>query len=204
MIALGVIGGGGRNSRRKVVCRRGHLLDGAYVDSKGRRHRRCLTCHRNWERERQADPAYRQRRNAKSAAWAKENPDRIRASARRYREKVDWAERQRRLGLCMDCSVPRVAGRTRCAAHLLKRRWIRRERDSNVSFEQFVEALARQDNACAICRRSDIALHADHDHNTGLFRAVLCHLCNRAIGLLQDNPALCEAAANYLKSHGRS
>lgn len=43
-------------------------------------------------------------------------------------------------------------------------------------------------------------LVVDHDHNTGVVRGLLCHNCNRALGLLQDNPETLEVAIAYLKS----
>lgn len=202
MIALGVISG---NQRTKPTCIHGHLITGKYTDKSGRRHRRCLTCHREWERRRrQGDAAYRKRRSDTSRAWAKEHPDRVSAASKRYREKVNWAARQEALGLCIDCKEKRHPGKRRCDYHLLQKRLSRREKDSHVTVEQFTAALATHGNACAICRRSDLPLHADHDHIAKKFRGPLCHLCNRAIGLLQDSPSLCDAAAHYLRGHGKA
>ena len=65
-----------------------------------------------------------------------------------------------------------------------------------------------QGGRCAICRkipfgRSDKRLCADHKHTTPPEpRALLCTNCNTAIGLLMDNPELCEAAAEYLRAWG--
>lgn len=42
-------------------------------------------------------------------------------------------------------------------------------------------------------------LHNEHDHETGVFRGWLCSKCNIAIGLLNESPELCEAAALYLR-----
>jgi hypothetical protein len=44
-------------------------------------------------------------------------------------------------------------------------------------------------------------LAVDHSHETGAFRGLLCHSCNRAIGLLGDDPARLRAAAEYLEDH---
>ena len=52
---------------------------------------------------------------------------------------------------------------------------------------------------CAICGSHD-RLCIDHDHNTGLYRGVLCWKCNIAIGHLREDGALCLRAANYLGS----
>ena len=46
-------------------------------------------------------------------------------------------------------------------------------------------------------------LVVDHDHATGQVRDLLCHNCNRALGLLQDSIKTVEAALNYLKKWKR-
>jgi len=45
------------------------------------------------------------------------------------------------------------------------------------------------------------ALAVDHDHETDKNRGLLCGLCNKAIGLLQDDPIIIEAALEYVKSY---
>jgi len=49
------------------------------------------------------------------------------------------------------------------------------------------------------------ALHVDHCHNTGLIRGLLCHHCNRILGLIDnleatDKPAVLRALADYYES----
>ena len=57
-----------------------------------------------------------------------------------------------------------------------------------------------QQGLCAICDRPDAAgLHIDHHHDTGLIRGLLCGKCNKAIGLLKEDPALFDAASAYLQ-----
>ena len=46
-------------------------------------------------------------------------------------------------------------------------------------------------------------LAVDHDHETGQVRDLLCHNCNRALGLFQDSIETVEAALNYLKKWKR-
>ena len=72
-----------------------------------------------------------------------------------------------------------------------------------LSPEQVAEKLAEQGGVCAICRLVGRRWHGDHDHQTGRFRAVLCTKCNMGLGLLNDDPARCRAAADYLEKHAR-
>ena len=44
-------------------------------------------------------------------------------------------------------------------------------------------------------------LAVDHDHDTGKVRKLLCHNCNRALGLFKDNPELMRKAASYVEEH---
>lgn len=75
--------------------------------------------------------------------------------------------------------------------------------------EQYDAMLAAQGGGCAIChsktpysrgykRAQSSAFCIDHDHVTGRVRGLLCTRCNRAIGLLNDNPAVIAQAALYL------
>jgi len=48
------------------------------------------------------------------------------------------------------------------------------------------------------------ALIPDHDHKTGIFRALLCNACNLGIGILQDDPARLRKLASFLDSHSAS
>ncbi len=72
------------------------------------------------------------------------------------------------------------------------------------------EALCEKySNLCAICKRPErnkrlgeaYSLAVDHDHATGKVRGLLCANCNRALGLLEDNPSFFQAAIEYLESH---
>lgn len=64
-----------------------------------------------------------------------------------------------------------------------------------------------QDNKCAICGGEGFLMRkhhwsklvVDHDHKTGVVRGLLCHNCNRALGLFKDNPKTLKNAALYLE-----
>lgn len=50
---------------------------------------------------------------------------------------------------------------------------------------------------CEICKETR-KLCRDHDHKTGKDRGLLCHNCNKALGLFQDNFLILFEAAKYL------
>ncbi|KKL48103.1 hypothetical protein LCGC14_2328860 [marine sediment metagenome] len=55
-----------------------------------------------------------------------------------------------------------------------------------------------QRGKCAICGVKPDRLVADHDHDTGVIRGMLCQSCNSGIGLLNDNPQVIRSAYEYL------
>lgn len=72
---------------------------------------------------------------------------------------------------------------------------------------QFDQTWREQGKSCAICHtrreRNEKAFAVDHDHSTGVIRGILCHRCNRALGLADDNTELLKSAATYLRTHAR-
>ncbi|MEW2359915.1 endonuclease VII domain-containing protein [Spirillospora sp. NPDC029432] len=73
--------------------------------------------------------------------------------------------------------------------------------------EEQVDAHRRaQGGICPICLRVPAA-HVDHDHETGLFRGLLCFRCNGALGQFEDDPWRMRECADYLEgrsSHSRT
>lgn len=47
----------------------------------------------------------------------------------------------------------------------------------------------------------DTPLVMDHDHATGIVRALLCHPCNIGLGGFKDNPAHLRLATTYLEKY---
>jgi hypothetical protein len=78
-----------------------------------------------------------------------------------------------------------------------------RARRYGLSLDDYHAILARQGNACAICRKPNARLCIDHCHATGKVRGLLCSKCNTGLGCYDDDPGLMEAATAYLKAaHG--
>jgi hypothetical protein len=76
-----------------------------------------------------------------------------------------------------------------------------------ITLHEFRAMLKRQKYACKLCRRRLVSLAktrtneavVDHCHKTNTVRGLLCHSCNRALGLLKDNPRLLLRAAKYVR-----
>jgi hypothetical protein len=76
----------------------------------------------------------------------------------------------------------------------------KRIRSYGITLQEHDRLMAEQNNCCWICKGNNdqMALCIDHDHKTGEVRGLLCNVCNRAIGLLRDDPDLIKRAAEYL------
>lgn len=83
-------------------------------------------------------------------------------------------------------------------------------RNYGITEAQLTEMKETQNNCCAICGSTGFLigknghtekLAVDHDHKTGKVRQLLCHNCNRGLGLFQDDAELLKRAATYLEKH---
>jgi len=70
-----------------------------------------------------------------------------------------------------------------------------------ITFDRYLELFAAQSGVCAICQKVRGALCVDHDHVANQVRGLLCTACNRALGNLLDDPALCRRATLYLEAY---
>ncbi len=139
-------------------------------------------------------PWTKEKQRAATEAWAKKNPERWRAIKKK-------AAAKRR--------VKAQAERRLWAARYPERERALRER-RNLRFYGMTPAdyalmLKAQNDKCAICGRLNGSqkrrLCVDHHHGSKLVRGLLCGSCNTGIGLLQEQPNLLRAAANYLERH---
>jgi hypothetical protein len=70
--------------------------------------------------------------------------------------------------------------------------------------EMFNDMLFNQDFKCAICSiEINVSSHADHNHDTGEARGILCSSCNTLLGRLESKGFdWVDLAKSYLKSSG--
>jgi len=80
-------------------------------------------------------------------------------------------------------------------------------RTYGITLIDYKNMIEEQEGLCKICRTEGwtmakhhkIKLVVDHCHASGKVRGLLCHNCNRALGLLKDNEDYLERAKDYLK-----
>jgi hypothetical protein len=73
-----------------------------------------------------------------------------------------------------------------------------------LTLDEWNDMRVNQSFKCKICGTHETdcqqeTLCVDHCHTTGKVRGLLCHTCNRAIGLLKDDVSLLLDAVKYLK-----
>lgn len=82
------------------------------------------------------------------------------------------------------------------------------KRNYGIDLDIYKEMLENQQSKCGICESPGFIMNkdvhkmllvVDHDHKTGKVRKLLCHNCNRALGLFQDNKNILKKAAQYLE-----
>lgn len=82
-------------------------------------------------------------------------------------------------------------------------------RTYGITLKTYRRKLEEQGGRCAICHRHGFKMRdhhrktlvVDHCHDTGEVRSLLCHNCNRALGLFQDCTSTLERAKAYLEAH---
>lgn len=78
--------------------------------------------------------------------------------------------------------------------------YTKRLKKYNMTEEEHIAILERQNYICAICPTPvDKSSHIDHCHDTLIVRGILCHQCNVGLGMFKDSVVNLESAARYLK-----
>lgn len=113
----------------------------------------------------------------KAREWRATNP------GRHAQAKRDWARKHPE----------------RHARGLLRRAALRLRLDADAVLAHF----DAHNGLCDVCAQPDGTykrLAIDHCHHTGAFRGLLCGRCNKAIGLMSDEPERLRRAAGYLEA----
>lgn len=70
------------------------------------------------------------------------------------------------------------------------------------TLERYDRKMEEQEGFCAICReprdKQKHKLNADHDHDTGKPRGLLCHRCNTSLERVERDPSWGQKALEYL------
>lgn len=153
-----------------MFCKRGHKKDGPGA---------CPPCSK-----------------IQQAAWHSAN------IARRHRESSENYHR-RKNEILMKQKHQRISDGGIHREYNWKRYGIKNDDGSDFKLQDYNRHFQVQGGMCRICGRhqSELkkSLYADHDHETGFFRGLLCINCNHAIGLAYDNPKILHALAQYVE-----
>ncbi len=79
--------------------------------------------------------------------------------------------------------------------------------DIKLTEQELIEYDKNFDGCCEICgiKEEDVrCFHLDHDHNTGVFRGMICFHCNAGLGQFKDNVESLQNAIKYLNKWNNS
>ena len=86
-------------------------------------------------------------------------------------------------------------------------------RSKNFGLVEYNQLLEKQGHKCAICNSTDPkgrksgrggsidVFFVDHNHKTGEVRGLLCNVCNRTIGYVNEDVELIKNMIEYVKKH---
>lgn len=84
-----------------------------------------------------------------------------------------------------------------------RRGWLKHiEKTYSITKEFYEELLSKQGGRCAICKKHPTKyrrMAVDHDHITKKVRGLLCHTCNKGLGMFLDDIGRLQAAIRYLE-----
>ena len=113
---------------------------------------------------------------------------------------------------CKHCGkefIPQAPSEHYCSDFCKRYEYINRYyvRNYKITLGEYLKIAEQQDFKCALCGKENFAMKdihsgalvVDHNHQTGKIRGLLCHNCNRALGLLQDDLQTVFKIIPYLK-----
>jgi hypothetical protein len=79
-------------------------------------------------------------------------------------------------------------------------------RKFGITIDVYEGMFKRQSGACAVCKKQNLngkRLAVDHDHKTGIVRALLCDVCNTTLGKIGEDFQILNAMYDYLEIWNR-
>lgn len=118
-------------------------------------------------------------------------------------------DKNARVGRCKACYHKRTRANWAAlspAEKTHRRRVKHYQRKYGITPEEYEEMRSTQKGRCAICgeigqESGYDRLRVDHDHETGMVRALICLNCNTVLGHAKDNPEVLKQAIAYLEKH---
>lgn len=120
--------------------------------------------------------------------WRLRNKEKLKEQGKRYREENGAHQREYAKVYYIE-NKPEALRRAKNSSY--KRRY-------GLTVNDVERMRKAQGGKCACCGKRENNLMVDHDHATGLVRALLCRGCNTALGFIKDDVKIAEALAVYL------
>jgi len=138
----------------------------------------CRSCYEKMLRLKNPEYAERQRANCRD--WTNRNSKKKSDSDKKWRSELSPKRKKE------------LAERARAL-----------EKNYDMSMDEYQYLIDLQSGICAICHtHSSRALQVDHNHSDGTIRGLLCGNCNKALGLVHDEPSILRAMVLYLERNG--
>jgi len=143
--------------------------------------------------ERNKRPEVKDRRKDIQKKYAKENKEKIAAYhkvwGKEYHQRPEIKERDRIYNQTPERKK-----------YLWEKKGIK-----GMTIDKFNEMYEEQNGCCGICGRHQnefkVKLSVDHCHKTEKIRGLLCHHCNKVLGMLKDDINTLYSAIDYLKKY---
>lgn len=110
---------------------------------------------------------------------------------------------------CEEPFTPTAPSNLYCSDQCVENGVIQRhyKKSYGLTYKEVLKLRKKQNELCAICGekgfmmndRVKSPLNVDHCHETGKIRGLLCHNCNRGLGLFQDSIERLKSAIAYLE-----
>lgn len=107
--------------------------------------------------------------------------------------------------ICKACDYQRVLARKNAdpEKHKIYHRYAVLKNKYGITQEHYEKLVSEQKGLCKICNQPEASgrwLSVDHCHNSMEIRGLLCHRCNTAIGMFNENVDALASAIKYLEA----